>query len=119
MDNKDNNSIDNKSTHMYPIRDQKRELATGKQARQAKFLTEYPHQNYNITKTCQAIGISRSAYKLWIKEDPAFKEACQEQREAQNDYLEESILNQGIVKQHPITQIFLAKSFLTHGRTKC
>jgi len=91
---------------------QKREQSVAKLARQARFLELFPKHRFNISRTCQELGVSRTAFQRWLKEDEPFRQAINDLKHARDDLLEESLYDQALNKEHPIVQIFMAKSRL-------
>jgi len=65
-----------------------------KMNKKEQFLEQWPDANFNISKTCRAIKISREAVYKWAKEDPEFERAMQESYEAMNDIAEAALLKQ-------------------------
>jgi len=68
--------------------------------KKALFLETYPKKNYNISKTCNAIGISRRTFYLWIEDDNQFEIDVEDLQEADLDDSEETlrVLRKGIPK---------------------
>jgi len=57
----------------------------GKQLRQAMFLKVFPENNFHITDTCAIVGIGRSTYYDWMRDDPEFAIKLEDAREAKLD----------------------------------
>lgn len=66
-----------------------------------QFIKEFPTNNFNIARTCKAIGISRAGYYHWLSNDDKFKTIMEDFAQADLDQAEESLrlLRQGIVKR--------------------
>ena len=65
-----------------------------------KYLELLLRKNFNVAKTCRAIGISRGAYYLWLEKDEIFRKEVEYLAESDIDDSEETlrILRRGIPK---------------------
>tara|TARA_B110001450_G_C17450816_1_gene411955 strand:- start:146 stop:523 length:378 start_codon:yes stop_codon:yes gene_type:complete len=53
--------------------------------KQKQFLKQYVKSNGNIQKTCEALGMSRSTFYRWEKEDEDFMKMYEEEHRGQMD----------------------------------
>ena len=68
------------------------ELSNTLQLSQKRFIEVYFENNGNISKTCEDIGISRSTYYNWIKEED-FKEQLNLIEDIKVDYVETKLFD--------------------------
>ncbi|MFA6198680.1 MAG: hypothetical protein WC734_06065 [Patescibacteria group bacterium] len=47
----------------------------------------------NISKSCEAVGVQRSTFYSYLKEDPAFKQAIEDCTEASIDHVEDRLMD--------------------------
>lgn len=66
------------------------------------FLEQLPRKNFNVARTCEAVGIVRATFYVWKKEDAEFKQAVIDLEEADIDDSEDSLrtLRKGIPKRN-------------------
>jgi len=77
-------------------------------SKQNKFLNALIRNNYNITKTCKAIKMSRKFYYQWL-DDPAFKKQMDTYREREVDMIEDAFKDL-VHEKNPQTVIFGLKT---------
>lgn len=82
--------------------------------RQVAFLKALPLHRYNITKTCDAVGVSRTQFYGWQKQYPEFLERLEAVTEGQLDIWEES-LHKNILAGDTTAVIFALK---TRGKAR-
>lgn len=63
-----------------------------KKDRKGLFLTALRNNLGNVTKACEAIGICRYTYYLWLDADPDFKKAAEAVGESLLDMAENALL---------------------------
>jgi hypothetical protein len=56
-----------------------------KKVKKNEFLINFPKLNYNITRTCKAVGISYDTFKIWQVDDEKFKNHL--------DYFKENLID--------------------------
>lgn len=56
--------------------------------KKSKFLKEMLSNYGNITESCKTIGISRTAYYKWLKNDSKFKQSIEDLEESDLDFAE-------------------------------
>lgn len=59
-----------------------------------QFVMEFPQNKFNISKTCKVVGISRLTYYDWLRDDPAFALAIEEQKQSIIDQYEQDLMEQ-------------------------
>ena len=74
-----------------------------------KFIEQYPENQFNIAKTCRAIGIHRQTYYLWRKENPNFEQEIIDYREGLIDHVESALLKAAF-SGNIVAQIFFLKT---------
>ena len=62
-----------------------------------------------VKMACESVGISRQTHYNWLKEDPAYKEACNNLPEVVLDFAEHH-LHKLIAQGNPAATIFLLKT---------
>lgn len=75
----------------------------GKLFRQHLFVHAMIHGNYSITKACNKIGISVSAFEKWQQEDPEFVKLFRVIQEAKKDRLEDHFFR--LVDQNEVSPV--------------
>ena len=75
------------------------------------FLKEYLETHGNISKSCDAAGVDRATYYLWIEKYPEFKQECEEILERWYDSVEDKIHN-FVDRSNPDMLKFYAKTKL-------
>ena len=78
-------------------------------AKREKFIKQYPENQFNIAKTCRAIGIHRQTYYLWRKENPNFEQEIIDYREGLIDHVESALLKAAF-SGNIVAQIFFLKT---------
>lgn len=59
----------------------------------ARFLKAYTSSLMSVTKACEQANISRGIYYVWMKEDPAFKQAVIDAEESQGNIVEDALMD--------------------------
>lgn len=59
-----------------------------------KFIEAMTKNLGNISRSAESVGINRSLYYDWIKDDPDFKNACNEILELEIDWVEDQLKKQ-------------------------
>ena len=73
-----------------PVKVDNVNVATKK--KQSQFIELFFKSSNNISQTCEAIGIYRCTYYLWMKTDPEFKSLIENKIEQLKDYMETMIV---------------------------
>lgn len=68
------------------------EQKKGTKKRKEDAIEAYKVNRYNISKTCKAIGMGRTAFYDWIKTDPDFAQAIEDAKESLIDDVEDILL---------------------------
>ena len=76
---------------------------------QAEFLQALDLASLNVSVACKKISISRNTFYLWVKDYPEFKQAVEDQKEADKDFVETQIRRQ-ILEGNTTMLIFYAKT---------
>jgi len=63
-----------------------------KYTKKALFLRAYKNKMCSISRTCEAINITRKTYYNWLDKYPKFKEQVEEVKESLNDMVESQLL---------------------------
>ena len=89
--------MNNKNSQKHTVTELKRNQPkkpsiTGKKFRQAKFLKAFMGHNWNISRTCESIGLNRRVFQDWKDTDPDFVEKYETLTETVLDNVEESLL---------------------------
>ena len=91
----------------------------GKAGRQAVFLEHFAGQNFNISRACKKVKISRKTFYRWKEQDPAFSEAVEELVKVKHDLIEERLFEIAVKDRNIIALIFLSKALCGYvERTK-
>lgn len=79
-----------------------------------KFLDKYSLLG-NISKTCQAIGVSRTAYYNWVKEDEEFAEKVVNAKESLIDEVEGILMKKIRGYEHSVKREKVDKNGQVHS----
>jgi DNA-binding XRE family transcriptional regulator len=80
--------------------------------KQQRFLDVFGENNYNVTNTCRAMGVTRAVVKGWEKKNPDFSSALDVLQDEKEDFAEDAIIK--LVKEgNMVASIFLAKVLLS------
>ena len=74
----------------------------GTRQRKKLFLEKFPEKFFNVTLTCQAIGIDRKTYYKWINKDSKFREAVKDLKEQYLDLCEAVLAKKVLIKDDPL-----------------
>jgi hypothetical protein len=77
--------------------------------RKAAFLAVFPRTMGVIASAAEHIGLDRRTVFRWMKEDPEFKEKCDDVLERSIDFIETKLW-QLCAKGHPATLMFMART---------
>ena len=83
----------------------------GVKAKKDTFLAGFVRNNFNVAKTCRDVGINRTTFYKWCK-NQKFKQRVEELMEERLDMIEDAILDNAITGKDTIAQIFLCKTLL-------
>ncbi len=83
----------------------------GKKQRQKEFLKHFQDGRGIVTYACKKTGISRETFYLWKRNDPKFREACEDVEESVKDIVESKLLNK--INEEDLTAIIF------YLKTKC
>ncbi len=70
----------------------RKEQKKGTKKRKEDAIEAYKVNRYNISKTCKSIGMGRTAFYDWIKNDPDFAQAIEDAKESLIDEVEDILL---------------------------
>ncbi len=61
-------------------------------AKKLAFLEVLPKKVFHVSDTCTEVGIHRGTYYLWMRTDPLFKRAVEDQIESLKDFAESCVI---------------------------
>ena len=79
------------------------------------FLEIWYKKGLNISETCKSVGIHRSTYARWRKDDEIFDEACAELEESLVDFGESKLLECVRDKHFPAIKFYLCNKGKVRG----
>ena len=97
-------------------------MSLSKKNKQNEFLKVLVDCDFNITKACEQIEITRKTYYDWLKEDEEFKEALDCVKEGMKDLAEETLIEIMRDKLNPqrasVAKWFLERKAKERGYSK-
>lgn len=84
-------------------------MAKKSEKRVENLIAQLKASQYNVSKACEAVNISRRTYYTWIEEDPELAERVEEIKERTTDTVE-SALFRNAIDGHVTAQIFWLKN---------
>ena len=85
--------------------------STKLQEKQNKFLDMFTKHRFNVTNTCEALGIRRAVVMDWCKKNPDFRSALDVVQDEKEDWCEDKLLKL-VEDGNMVATIFLSKILL-------
>ncbi len=87
---------------------------SGSLARQKLFVHAFTAYNFNVSRACRAVNISRKTVNEWVRNDPDFGELLEEMEEYKDDFIEDKFLQ--LIRDDNEKAIIAAAKMRLHKR---